>query len=170
MEQVLTGYVLDKVLRPRLPEDAAAYIAFTASDLWPGEGWNFVFGEASLKGRVGVWSLYRNGEPDKSDADFRLCLLRTLKTATHETSHMFSIEHCTLYECNMCGSNNREESDRRPLCLCPEDLAKVCWAARTDPVERCRELAAFCEAQGLDAEAAYYRRATERLSASEETR
>ena len=48
MPQILSPYVLDSVLHPRLPADAAAYIAFTASDLWPGEGWNFVFGQASL--------------------------------------------------------------------------------------------------------------------------
>jgi len=54
--QVLAGYVLDSVLKPRLPGDAAACIAVTASDLWPGEGWNFVSGEASLQDRVAVKS------------------------------------------------------------------------------------------------------------------
>jgi len=54
-KQILTTYVLDDVLYPRLPKDAAVYIAFTASDLWPGRGWNFVFGQASLRRRVGVW-------------------------------------------------------------------------------------------------------------------
>jgi hypothetical protein len=55
-DQVLSTYVLDEVLRPRLPADAASCIAFTASDLWAGEGWNFVFGQASLsrpRGGVG---------------------------------------------------------------------------------------------------------------------
>jgi archaemetzincin len=97
-KQILTTYVLDKVLRPRLPKDAAACIALTASDLWPGEGWNFVFGQASLAQRVGVWSIYRNGDPAKNAAAFRLCLLRTLKTATHEIGHMFSMLHCTAHE------------------------------------------------------------------------
>jgi len=163
MNQILTGYVLEQVLAPRLPDDAAVALALTPSDLWPGEGWNFVFGEASLRDRVGVWSLYRNGDPDKSDADFRLCLLRTLKTATHETGHMFSMQHCTAYECNMCGSNNREESDRRPLWLCPECLAKVCWATGADPVERYKKLAAFCRAHGLAAEAEFYERSLQAL-------
>ena len=27
-----------------------AVLALTTSDLWPGEGWNFVFGQASLRG------------------------------------------------------------------------------------------------------------------------
>ena len=78
VKQILSTYVLDSVLRPRLPADAAAYIAFTASDLWPGAGWNFVFGQASLRHRVGVWSIYRNGDPSESKEAFRICLLRLL--------------------------------------------------------------------------------------------
>ena len=166
MKQVLSTYVLDDVLKPRLPKDAAAYIAFTASDLWPGEGWNFVFGQASLRERVGVWSIYRNGDPDQGAAAFRLCLLRTLKTATHETGHMFSMRHCTAYECNMCGSNNRPESDRRPLALCAECVAKVCWAGSVEPVPRYRKLSAFCTAQGLKTEAAFYDRSIRALGGS----
>ena len=33
--QVLTGYVLHEVLEPERPADALAYLALTASDLWP---------------------------------------------------------------------------------------------------------------------------------------
>jgi archaemetzincin len=157
-KQVLTGYLLDHVLKPRLPEDAAASIAFTACDLWPGEGWNFVFGQASLQDRVGVWSIYRNGNADGKPEDFRLCLLRTMKTATHETGHMFGMQHCIAYECNMCGSNNREEADRRPLQLCPECVAKVWWATGADPLGRYEGLASFCEKQGLKPAQDFYQR------------
>jgi archaemetzincin len=155
MKQILSTYVLDAVLIPRLPKDAAAYIAFTASDLWPGMGWNFVFGQASTRDRVGVWSIYRSGDPGKSAADFRLCLLRTMKTAVHETGHMFSLLHCTLYQCCMCGSNHREESDKRPITLCPECLAKLCWATKTDPVERYKKLAQFFEKNSFNNEAQF---------------
>ena len=163
MKQILSTHVLDQVLKPRLPKDAAAYIAFTTSDLWPGRGWNFVFGQASLRERVGVWSIYRNGDPDKDAASFRLCLLRTLKTATHETGHMFSMLHCTAYECNMCGSNHREESDRRAIALCPECLPKVCWAANTAPLPRFKRLEIFCRKVGLKDEAAFYGKCIETL-------
>ena len=152
--QILAPYVMDKILRPRLPSDAAAYIAFTGSDLWPGKGWNFVFGMASIRYRVGVWSIYRNGDPVK---EFTLCLRRTLKTAAHETGHMFSLRHCTAYECNMCGSNSRYESDRRPLALCPECAAKVSWATHTDLRTRYNGLARFCKRNDLEKEAAFYR-------------
>jgi archaemetzincin len=156
MHQILSTYVLDELLRPRVADDAAALIAFTSSDLWPGEGWNYVFGQASLSLRVGVWSIYRNGEPEEGEDEFRLCLLRTLQTATHETGHMFSIRHCTLYECNMCGSNNRDEADRRPLEVCPHCLGKICFATGVDPAERFEALAAFCKTNGLEPQREFY--------------
>ena len=155
-KQILTTYVLDEVLRRRLPDDACVFLALTASDLWPGEGWNFVFGQASLRERVGVWSIYRNGDPTESDDAYRLCLRRTIKTATHETGHMFSMRHCTLYECNMCGSNHRAESDRYPLALCPHCLAKLCYATDADPEKRFQKLVAFCKENGLEDERAFY--------------
>jgi archaemetzincin len=155
-KQILSTYVLDSVLRPRLPDDAAAIIAFTASDLWPGAGWNFVFGQADLQRRVGVWSMYRNGDLTAGPAAFRLGLKRTLQTAVHETGHMFSIEHCTAYRCVQGGVNSLDEGDRAPLWLCPECMAKVVWATRADPRRRYEALAAFCKEQGLETEAAFF--------------
>lgn len=166
-EQILSTYVLDTVLPPRLADDAAVCIAFTATDLWPGQGWNFVFGQASLSERVGVWSIARNGDPAAGDDAFRLCLLRTVKTAVHETGHMFSMQHCTAWECVMCGCNSLEESDRRPLALCPECLAKVCWATAADPLQRYRNLAAFCKDAGLEKEQAFYEKSVAALVAAE---
>src|SRR5262249_53868566 len=55
--QVLTGYTLHEVLGREWPADALAYLALTASDLWPGKGWNFVFGQANLRERTGIWSI-----------------------------------------------------------------------------------------------------------------
>ena len=154
-EQILTTYVLYDVLKPRLPRDAVAMIAFTTSDLWPGEGWNYLFGQAALKDRVGVWSIHRNGDSDAGDEAFLRCLRRTLKTATHETGHMFSIPHCTLYECNMNGCNHLTESDRHPLSLCPHCLAKICYATGADPVVRFQKLILLYKAHRLKAEQAF---------------
>lgn len=156
MDQILSTYVLHDVLAPRLPDDAVAYIAFTSSDLWPGEGWNFVFGQASLSERVGVWSIYRYGDPDASKEAYQLCLLRTLKVGSHETGHMFSMRHCIAYQCNMNGSNHMVEADRCPSWLCPECLAKLCWATDTDPAKHLQSLAAFCKESGLREEQAFY--------------
>jgi archaemetzincin len=158
VKQIQSSYVLDKVLPPKVPKDAVALICFTTSDLYPEEGWNFVFGQAMFHRRVGVWSLYRNGDPK---TEFDLCLKRTLRIATHETGHMFSIEHCTAYECNMCGCNSLSESDRRPLYLCPECLPKIAWATGLDPVKRFQDLQTFCEENSLADEVEYYEKALE---------
>ena len=162
-KQILTTYVLNSVLKPKLPKNASAVLAITASDLWPGRGWNFVFGQASIRGRVGVWSIYRNGDPDKDKQSFRLCLKRTVKTAVHETGHMFSMYHCTAYECCMCGSNHREESDRRPLYLCPECTAKVCWATQSDPAARYKRLMEFCKKNGFENERLFFEKSIRTL-------
>jgi len=161
--QILTEYVLEKLLAPRLPADAAAYISFTASDLWPGEGWNFVFGQASLRDRVGVWSIHRYGDPDASKSAYKLALKRALKVAVHETSHMFSLRHCTAYECVMGGSNSLDESDRRPIWLCPECMAKICWATKRDPLDLHRTLYGFAHKHEFTDEAAFFRRSIEAL-------
>ena len=161
--QVHAGCILEDILKPRLPADAAAYIAFTTSDLYPADDWNFVFGEASLSERVGGWSLARYGTPEQAPAAFRLCLLRTIKTATHETGHMFSMQHCILNACNMNGSNHLQEADETPLALCPECLAKLCWATGAQPVEQFRKLAKFCKEQGLEDEAEFYERSLRAL-------
>lgn len=156
--QLLTGFILEQVLKPRMPEDAVVMIAFTASDLWPGEGWNFVYGWASPTDRVGVWSICRYGNPEESDEAFRPVLRRAMKIATHETAHMFSMQHCIFYECCMCGVNHLEETDRHPPWLCPQCLAKLCYATNADPAKRFQEMQAFAETHGLDREAAFWQR------------
>jgi len=134
-EQLLTSAILSDVLAPRLPDDAVAYLAFTAHDLWPGDGWNFVFGEAQLEERLGGWSLARNGDTSSGEPAYSRALLRAMKIATHETGHMLGMLHCTAYVCNMAGVNSLAESDRHPLWLCPECLAKLSWATGSSPGE-----------------------------------
>jgi archaemetzincin len=154
--QVLSGYILREVLLPMRPTNALAYLAFTSSDLWPGEGWNFVFGEASLKERIGVWSIYRNGDPDKGEEGYRVCVQRTLATATHETCHILTMWHCTAFQCMMNGSNHQEERDSRPLHLCPVCLRKLCWNLQVEPVQYLKKLGAFWREQGFHEEAGWY--------------
>lgn len=144
-EQVRTGYIVDDVLKPMLPPDAAAFIAFTNEDLYPDVTMNFVFGQASLENRVAVWSLYRL----QDNADFHTFLSRTIKIASHETGHMFSMRHCTKYNCVMSGSNHLGETDYHPIDACPECMAKICWFSHVSPAERYRRLAAFCRSNGL---------------------
>jgi archaemetzincin len=163
-QQVLTGYVLHELLEPERPADALAYVALTAADLWPGPEWNFVFGEANLRERTGVWSVYRNGDPGQGEATFRLALRRTLGTASHELGHVLTMHHCTAFRCLMNGSNHQEERDGRPLHLCPVCLHKLCWNLQTEPIPYLAKLKAFCQDQGLQAETRRYEKAVVALA------
>ena len=148
-KQIRTGYVLEEVLQPALPKDAAALIGFTDEDLYPDESFNYVFGQASFEKRVGIWSLSRFAE----NAEREQFLTRTLKIAVHETGHMFSIAHCTKYECVMSGTNHLNETDKHPIDACPECMAKICWMTGYQPETRYEKLAKFCRSTGLKTEA-----------------
>jgi archaemetzincin len=141
-----------------------AVLALTSTDLWPGKGWNFVFGQASFREGVGVWSLHRMGDPELEPKAF---LRRTLKIAIHETGHMFSILHCTDFDCGMNGCNHQVESDRQPMWFCPEDEMKIWYGFGADPTERYRELGEFGERHGLDREASFWRRSQAAIGSGE---
>lgn len=164
-KQLHSAWILNELLKPKLPADAAALIAFTTSDLFPEERWNYVFGEADLKARVGVWSVYRHGDPSENKAAFLLALRRAIKVAIHETGHMFSLEHCTAYRCVQAGVNHLEEEDRAPLWLCPECVTKIVWATQNEPELRYEKLLAFCRDAGLDAEERFFARSLTTLRA-----
>lgn len=150
--QLLSDYLLYETIAPRVPNDAVAVLGLTTVDLWPGAGWNFVFGVASLRDRVGVWSLARYGDPDAGDAAYRLYRLRALKVAAHETGHLLGIPHCVSYACGMNGSNTLPETDAAPLAFCPECSAKLWWATRADPAAWLRGLRDFAAEHQLAAE------------------
>ena len=158
--QVRTSYIMNAILKPILPSDAAALIAFTNEDLYPDDSMIFVFGQASLENRVGVWSLARL-EFKANRATF---LQRTLKIAAHETGHMFSMRHCTKYECVMSGTNHIAETDRRPIDACPECTAKICWLSDIPAAARYKKLADFCRKNGLAKEAGEFERKTKAVS------
>ena len=159
--QYRTRWFLNDLLPNRLPPDAVVLVGVTMSDLWPGMGWNFVFGEADLRRRVGVYSLARydpefDGGASTPQGD-RLALLRTLKVLVHEVGHTFGLEHCTEFECAMNGSNSMRETDQQPLHLCPPCLRKLAWNRGFGVAERYRKLAAFLDAHGFPEEAAWNR-------------
>ena len=153
-EQFLTRFILGHLSRHK-PDDAVAVLALTSTDLWPGKGWNFVFGQASFREGVGVWSLHRMGDPDFEPKTF---LRRTLKIAVHETGHMFSIRHCTRFNCCMNGANHQEEADSHPIWFCPEEEMKIWYGLGVDPAERYRRLAEFGARHRMEQEADFWRR------------
>lgn len=152
-------------LKARVPADAVACGAFVEEDLFS-DDLNFVFGLASLEDRVGVYSIARLEEEYKGMPDGATLLKRTLGLATHELGHIFGIDHCVKYRCNMNGSNSLEESDGQPLHFCPDDLEKLRWACGVDLAKRYEALeklyakhemrreAAFCAARRKDLAAA----------------
>ncbi len=143
----------------KLPADGYAMIAVTMTDLYPDENWNFVFGQASTKNRVGVFSFSRyhpawTNQPAEEGTE-ALVLRRAAKVLTHEMGHMFGIRHCIFYECNMNGANHLDEADATPMHLCPVCLRKLHHAIRFDPSARYGTLSSFYEANGMAKEGAW---------------
>ena len=159
--QILTGDVL-RFLTTRLPADAFCILAITMEDLYPEPSWNFVFGQASLRDRVGVYSFARYdpafyGEPRMAGYDM-LLLRRSCKVLAHETGHVFGLAHCTYFSCLMNGSNHLVESDRRPLHLCPVCLRKLQWSIGFDVLKRYTELERLNRTNGFMDEAGWLSR------------
>lgn len=153
--QLLTTDLLD-LLRTRLPSDAFALLGITMIDLYPDPNWNFVFGQASLRDRVGVYSFARYqssfyGQAARAN-EGNIMLRRSCRVLAHEAGHMFGIEHCIWFRCLMNGSNHLGEADARPLHLCPVDLHKLQWSIGFDVETRYRRLLEFDRQAAFDDE------------------
>jgi len=159
VRQYLTGEILYDVLRPALADDTMCLVGVTMQDLYPEPSWNYVFGQASLGHRVGVYSLVRFypafwGKPE-TPAAAQQGLVRSLHTLVHETGHMFGVHHCQQYDCVMNGTNSLAESDTRPIHLCPECLRKLRWCLGFDMAARYEALRTFYAAHAMKDEAAW---------------
>jgi len=144
-------------LKTQLPSDAYCLLGVTMDDLYPSPAWNYVFGQASLTSRVGIYSFARYDPAffgEKRPNDYRqIILLRSCKVLAHETTHMFGLPHCIYFECLVNGSNNLSEADLCPLQLCPVCLRKLHFNVQFNPVTRYEELAKFYHAHDWDDEA-----------------
>jgi len=81
----------------------------------------FVFGEAHLGGRTGIFSLHRlspavYGLPP----DPELLEARARREALHETGHLLGLVHCREPECVMRFSGSAEEVDLKTDRFCPD--------------------------------------------------
>ncbi len=154
--QLLTTDLL-RLLSRQLPPDAFCRLGLTMEDLYAGNDWNFVFGQATLSARVGVYSFarYSPQSTGASGPGTRTPLLRGCKVLAHETGHMFGLLHCVYYACLMNGSNHLAELDSQPLHLCPVCLRKLQNATRFDSVERYRQLEELCVKGGFAEEGAW---------------
>ncbi|GAB1297004.1 Archaemetzincin-2 [Apodemus speciosus] len=162
-------------LKKNKPEDAFCIVGITMIDLYPRDSWNFVFGQASLSS-VGIFSFARYGKDfytskyegslktpqPTSSSDYSIfdnyyipeftsvLLLRSCKTLTHEIGHILGLRHCQWLACLMQGSNHLEESDRRPLNVCPICLRKLQSAIGFNIVERYKALVKWIDDESCD--------------------
>jgi archaemetzincin len=150
--QILVGDLM-KLLGKGLRPTTFAAAAVTMTDLYPSDDWNFVFGQASLRARVGAYSFARYDPAfygNKRGPGFaELLLRRSVRVLNHETGHMFGLWHCIYYSCTMNGSNHLAEDDRTPLHLCPICLRKLFHAIRFDIEKRYEDLERFYHKHGL---------------------
>ena len=153
--QILTGDVLS-ILKKKVPADAFCVLGITMVDLYPEPSWNFVFGQASLRERVGVYSFARYDPAfygKKRGKDYeRVLLRRSCKVLVHETGHMFGLLHCIYFKCVLNGSNHLQESDSRPVHLCPVCLRKLQHSIGFDVVDQYSKLFRFYKKVGFDDE------------------
>jgi archaemetzincin len=155
-------------LKSQLPPDAYCLLGITMTDLYPAPSWNFVFGEATLAERVGVYSFARydpafSHEP--RGKDYRsLILQRSCKVLAHETAHMFGLQHCIYYDCVVNGSNGMSETDSEPQHLCPVCLRKLHHTAGFDAVKRYEDLARFYRHQKWFEDYDWVQRQLEKIS------
>lgn len=133
-KQYQTYPIMDQ-LKERVPDSAFCQLAITYSDLYPGEGWNYVFGMGDFTEGVGVFSVHRYASRDSV-----LFKKRCVKIISHETGHMFGLRHCVNAHCNMNGANNLREFDSQPLYLCPVCLSKLNSSVWFNPRERYENL------------------------------
>lgn len=154
--QFLTGDILDAMKR-KVPKDAFCVIGVTMQDLYPDPSWNFVFGQASLKERVGIFSLARYDDafygkkpgPDQAT----IFLRRSAKVMAHETGHMFGILHDIYYQSLMSGCNHLAEADAQPIHLSPLDERKLQHSVGFDVLARAKNLETWYRANSLLPEA-----------------
>jgi archaemetzincin len=164
--QILSQDVLT-VLRRKMPADAFCGLAITMEDLYPDPSWNFIFGQASLEGRVGVFSFARYDPAfygrSHTENFSRLLLWRSFKVLAHEIGHMFFLAHCIYYQCVMNGSNHLAESDARPLSVCPVCLRKLQNAIGFDVLTRYGKLLEFYKKTALENEVVWLSKRLERF-------
>lgn len=113
--------LLGRLARHASPEGGV--LGVTAVDLYSSV-FTYVFGEAELGGRAGIFSIHRlQAEVYGLPHDPRQLLARARKEALHETGHLLGRVHCRNPECVMRFSTVAEEIDLKSDRFC-DDCAR----------------------------------------------
>lgn len=79
----------------------------------------YIFGQAILKGRTGIASLYRfSNERYGMDTNDEFILERFQKEVIHELGHTFGLVHCHIPACVMRSSTYVEDIDQKSASFC----------------------------------------------------
>jgi len=148
-EQLLAGYLLNDVLKEEEPLNRIALMGISELDLYPKSDWNYVFGLASYRDKVGVSSIYRFQDGKLTSENFNLCLERLLKTSSHEIGHMFGLYHCITADCVMNGTNSLSETDRSSIRLCSVCQRKLNSGIKYDNKKRLTDLEKYFKRNNL---------------------
>jgi len=157
--QFRADYIIDEVIASVARQDAIATLGLTDADIYSADSGSYVFGQTSFEKRLSVVSLSRLATANRKNFEIRL-----FKIASHETGHIFGMRHCTKYECLMSGTNNLAETDRHPLDVCPECMAKIAFLSGVTPHDRYAQLADYCNANAMPDQAANFRAKAKALS------
>ena len=131
--QIKADFLRDYVMYERkIPKDLNRMIIVTNEDIYS-EGYNFIFGQASMGGLDLVVSLnrlqpsYDGGIYDiYSDEQCKeLILERLRKLIRHELGHTYSLSHCKNPDCVMNFHKSLRELDAGGEYYCPGCLAKI---------------------------------------------
>ena len=114
--QYLAGAVLAQLRKCRFPGEGV--LGIVDVDLYA-PNLNFVFGQASVRGREAVIALTRlrqsfYGLPEEKD----LFLARAVKEAVHELGHIYGVSHCPDARCVMHFSNSLRDTDFKSYQFC----------------------------------------------------
>ena len=62
---------------------------------------------------------------------------------THETCHLFGLQHCWYFQCTMNESNSMQEAASQPIFLCPVCLRKLQHCCGFDVLSRYKKMLLF---------------------------
>lgn len=107
-----------KMVSDPAPQEALKVIGMLRVDLYI-PILTYIFGQASLNGRVGVVSLYRlRNEHYGLEPDYDLLVERFSKVTLHELGHTFGLIHCNNPVCVMRSSTYVEDLDQKNKSFC----------------------------------------------------